>query len=352
MVSTVEWKDGKVRMIDQTRLPLEVVYQEYTDYRDVAHAITNLVVRGAPAIGVAAAMGVALGAQQLEGVTSAELIQKLRPVCERISSARPTAVNLVWAVNRMEAFAEKNKALSSEDLRSALVQEAIQIGVEDIEVNRTMGNYGAAFIQDGSTILTHCNAGSLATAGYGTALGLIYAAHEQGKTLRVYADETRPILQGARLTTWELMQEGIDVTLITDNMAGYFMQQGEIDLVIVGTDRTVSNGDVANKIGTYSVAVLAIEHGIPFYVAAPTSTIDFSLPSGDHIPIEVRAPEEVTRVFDKVQIAPEGVKAANPAFDVTPARFITAIITEKGAFRPEDLHKLNDPAADLEKIRL
>ena len=352
MIPTVEWKDGKVRMIDQTLLPLELVYRDYSDYREVARAIKDLVVRGAPAIGVSAAMGVALGAQSLQAKSTVELIEKLNPVCDEIASARPTAVNLFWAVDRMKAYAQKHKNLTPEDLKEALVQEAVQIGVEDIQVNRSMGKYGAEFVQENSTILTHCNAGSLATAGYGTALGVIYSAHEQGKQIRVFADETRPILQGARLTAWELMEEGIDVTLITDNMAGYFMQQGKIDLVIVGTDRTVANGDVANKIGTYSVAVLAKEHGIPFYVAAPTSTIDFSLPSGDHIPIEERPSDEVTHVFQKIQIAPKNVKVANPAFDVTPARYITAIITEKGVFRPEDIHHLKDPSADLDKIRL
>lgn len=352
MIPTVEWKDGKVRMIDQTLLPLEVVYNEYTDYREVTRAIKDLVVRGAPAIGVTAAMGVALGAQEIQSDSTADLLVKMKPVCDEIASARPTAVNLFWAIRRMQNFAEENKNLPVQELKKALIGEAVRMGEEDIQVNRAMGYFGAEFVREDDTILTHCNAGSLATAGFGTALGVIYAAHEQGKKIRVLADETRPILQGARLTAWELMQEGIDVTLITDNMAGYFMKQGRVDLVIVGADRTVANGDVANKIGTYSVAVLAREHKIPFYVAAPTSTIDFSLSTGEQIPIEERDPEEVTRVFGKVRIAPEGVKAANPAFDVTPSRYITAIITEKGAFRPEDLHHLNDPHADLEKIRI
>jgi methylthioribose-1-phosphate isomerase len=352
MIPTVEWKDGKVRMIDQTRLPGEVIYKEFTDYRDVTAAIRDLVVRGAPAIGISAAMGVALGAQGIEAETAAEFLDKLKPICDHLASARPTAVNLFWAIRSMAGFAEKHENLPVVELKGALIKEAIRMGEEDIAVNRAMGFFGAEFVKDKDSILTHCNAGSLATAGFGTALGVIYAAHEQGKRVDVFADETRPILQGARLTAWELKEEGIDVTLITDNMAGHFMKKGMIDLVIVGTDRTVANGDVANKIGTYSVAVLAKEHGIPFYVAAPTSTIDFDIPTGELIPIEERNPDEVTHVFNKVQIAPEGIKVANPAFDVTPARYITAIITEKGAFRPRDLRKLNDPEADLEKIRL
>jgi methylthioribose-1-phosphate isomerase len=297
-------------------------------------------------------MGVALGAQGIEAETAAEFLDKLKPICDHLASARPTAVNLFWAIRSMAGFAEKHENLPVVELKGALIKEAIRMGEEDIAVNRAMGFFGAEFVKDKDSILTHCNAGSLATAGFGTALGVIYAAHEQGKRVDVFADETRPILQGARLTAWELKEEGIDVTLITDNMAGHFMKKGMIDLVIVGTDRTVANGDVANKIGTYSVAVLAKEHGIPFYVAAPTSTIDFDIPTGELIPIEERNPDEVTHVFNKVQIAPEGIKVANPAFDVTPARYITAIITEKGAFRPRDLRKLNDPEADLEKIRL
>ncbi len=352
MVPTVEWKEGKVRLIDQTRLPREVVYIDYTDYREVTGAIRDLVVRGAPAIGVTAAMGVALGAQEIPGEQQEEFLARLQPVCEHLASARPTAVNLFWAIERMRQFAASQKELSVPDLKKALIEEAVRMGEEDIAVNRAMGAFGAEFVGDQATILTHCNAGSLATAGYGTALGVIYAAREQGKQVRVFADETRPILQGARLTAWELMEEGVDVTLITDNMAGHFMQKGRIDLVVVGTDRTVANGDVANKIGTYSVAVLAREHGIPFYVAAPTSTIDFSIPTGDGIPIEERNPREVTRICNQLEIAPEGVKVESPAFDVTPARYITAIITEKGAFRPEDLHKLNDPKADPESFRL
>ncbi len=351
MIPTVDWKQGKVILVDQTKLPLEVVFNEYSDYRDVTGAIRDLVVRGAPAIGVTAAMGVALGAQGIEAQDGKEFLKKLEPICNHIASARPTAVNLFWAIRRMQAFAECLKDQTVPRIKESLVQESIRMKEEDIAVNRAMGSYGAEFVQDGDTILTHCNAGSLATAGFGTALGVVYAAHERGRQIKVFADETRPILQGARLTAWELMQEGIDVTLITDNMAGYFMQKGMIDLVVVGTDRTVANGDVANKIGTYSVAVLAKEHGIPFFVAAPTSTIDFSLASGDLIPIEERDASEVTRVFDRVQVAPEGVRAANPAFDVTPARYITAIVTEKGAFRPEDLHQLQDPQADLEKLR-
>ena len=244
------------------------------------------------------------------------------------------------------------KILETGGLKEMLVEEASSILREDVAVNRAIGEYGAQFIRDGDTILTHCNAGSLATGGYGTATAPIRVAVEQGKRIKVFADETRPILQGARLTAWELMQDKIDVTLITDNMAGYFMKKGEIDLAIVGTDRTVRNGDVANKIGTYSVAVLCREHGIPFYVAAPTSTIDLDLPTGDHIPIEERGAHEVTMVFGKVNIAPEGVKVANPAFDVTPAKYITAIVTEKGAFHPRDIRKLGQKKIDLDAVRI
>ncbi|NOY53110.1 MAG: S-methyl-5-thioribose-1-phosphate isomerase [Deltaproteobacteria bacterium] len=352
MIPTVEWKAGKVRLIDQTKLPREVVYIDYSDYREVTAAIRDLVVRGAPAIGVTAAMGVALGAQGIDTEEREEFLRRLQPVCDHLASARPTAVNLFWAIERMRRFAAGQEGLSVPELKQALIDEADRMREEDIAVNRAMGRYGAEFVPDGATILTHCNAGSLATAAYGTALGVIYAAREQGKKVSVFADETRPILQGARLTAWELMEEGVDVTLITDNMAGHFMKEGRIDLVVVGTDRTVANGDVANKIGTYSVAVLAGEHGIPFYVAAPTSTIDFSIPTGEGIPIEERDPEEVTRICNQLEIAPEGVKVESPAFDVTPARYITAIITEKGAFRPEDLHFLNDPKADLDEVRL
>jgi methylthioribose-1-phosphate isomerase len=344
-------------MLDQRRLPGEVVYLACADYRAVAEGIKNLAVRGAPAIGIAAAMGVALGALGIRPETLPEnpfeaFCKALDPICDHLASTRPTAVNLFWGIERMKGVVRSHRGHSIPEIQELLVAEAQKILEEDIRVNKAMGSFGAPFIRDGDTILTHCNAGALATGGYGTALGVVRAAWEQGKRIQVFADETRPVLQGARLTAWELMQDGIPVTLITDNMAGYFMKKGMIDLCIVGTDRTVANGDVANKIGTYGVAVLAHVHGIPFYVAAPTSTIDLSIPSGEHIPIEERGPEEVTHILGKTRIAPEGVRVANPAFDVTPARYITAIITEKGAFHPRDIRKLADPKADLDAIRM
>lgn len=352
MIPTIEWKNGFVNMLDQTRLPIEIVYAECKDYQTVAKGIKELWVRGAPAIGIAAAMGIALGAQRIKAKSFDAFYEELTTICDHLASTRPTAVNLFWAIERMKEFVKKNKDEDIEAIKKKLIDESQKILDEDIEINKAMGKYGAEFIKDGDTILTHCNAGALATGGYGTALGVIRAAWEQGKRIKVFADETRPILQGARLTAWELMQDKIPVTLITDNMAGHFMKKGVIDLAIVGTDRTVANGDVANKIGTYSVAVLCKEHNIPFYVAAPTSTIDLSIPSGELIPIEERNPIEVTHIFGKTQIAPDNVKVANPAFDVTPARYITAIITEKGSFKPRDIRKLGGKVADLEKIRI
>ena len=340
MVPTIEWKDGIVRMLDQTRLPLEVTFFDCRTYHDVAKGIKDLIIRGAPAIGIAAAMGVALGAQEINTKNFKNFYDELEKVCNHIGSTRPTAVNLFWAINRMKEFTLSNKEKPIIEIKKVLIDEANRILQEDIEACKTMGRHGAQFIKDGDTILTHCNAGALATGGYGTALGVIRAAKEEGKEIKVFADETRPVLQGARLTAWELMEDGIAVTLITDNMAGYFMKKGMINLCIVGADRIARNGDVANKIGTYSVAVLAREHGIPFYVAAPLSTIDFNIPSGEHIPIEERNPAEVSHIFGKTQIAPSKVRILNPAFDVTPARYIAAIITEKGAFKPEDIGKL------------
>ena len=340
MVPTIEWKDGIVRMLDQTRLPLEVTFFDCRTYHDVAKGIKDLIIRGAPAIGVAAAMGVALGAQEINTKNFKNFYDELEKVCNHIGSTRPTAVNLFWAINRMKEFTLSNKEKPIIEIKKALIDEANRILQEDIEACKTMGRHGAQFIKDGDTILTHCNAGALATGGYGTALGVIRAAKEEGKEIKVFADETRPVLQGARLTAWELMEDGIAVTLITDNMAGYFMKKGMINLCIVGADRIARNGDVANKIGTYSVAVLAREHGIPFYVAAPLSTIDFNIPSGEHIPIEERNPAEVSHIFGKTQIAPSKVRILNPAFDVTPARYIAAIITEKGCFKPEDIGRL------------
>ncbi len=340
MIPTISWKDGKVCMLDQTKLPIEVKYIDCLDYKTVAKGIKDLWIRGAPAIGIAAAMGVALAAQEIKTRDFETFYKRLMPACDHLAKQRPTAVNLFWAIERMKKFALKHKDEKVTRLKEMLIEEAERVLTEDIAVNRAIGEYGAEFIRDGDTILTHCNAGSLATGGYGTATAPIRVAVEQGKRIKVFADETRPILQGARLTAWELMQDGIDVTLITDNMAGHFMKKGEVDLAIVGTDRTVRNGDVANKIGTYTVAVLCKEHGIPFYVAAPTSTIDLDMATGDMIPIEERGAHEVTEVFGKVCIAPEGVKVANPAFDVTPARYITAIFTEKGVFHPRDIRKI------------
>jgi methylthioribose-1-phosphate isomerase len=352
MVKTIEWLDDKVIMLDQSRLPLEVVYIECRDYLMVAEGIKKLWIRGAPAIGIAAAMAIALAAQEIEAVDHEGFMGKLEPVFTTLTATRPTAVNIQWAVARIRAFLKARRHEPVATLRKLLIEEALEILKEDIEVNKAIGRWGAQFIHDGDTVLTHCNAGSLATGGYGTATAPMLIAKEQGKKFQVIADETRPVLQGARLTAWELMQADIPVTLITDNSAGALMQRGEISLAIVGTDRTVLNGDVANKIGTYSVAVLCREHGIPFYVAAPMSSIDFSIACGDLIPIEERSADEVTHIFGSCRIAPEGVKVRNLAFDVTPAKFVTAIITEKGAFRPRDIKKLADDQASLEKIRI
>ncbi|MEI8356784.1 MAG: S-methyl-5-thioribose-1-phosphate isomerase [Deltaproteobacteria bacterium] len=326
---TIEMRDNKVIMIDQTRLPGEEIYNEYNDFKGVAEAIRGMVIRGAPAIGVAAAMGIALGAGEIITDTEKSFFRQLSNVCDVMAATRPTAVNLFWAIKRMKQVAEELRGSGLQKIREALKREAIRIEQEDVEICRAIGKNGDRLIKDSWTILTHCNAGGLATAGYGTALGVIRAAHEAGKNIKVFADETRPWLQGARLTAWELMKAGIPVTLIADNMAGYFMSRGEIDCCIVGADRIAANGDTANKIGTYSVAVLAKENGVPFYVAAPLSTFDFSLQTGAEIPIEERHSTEITHLAG-VHIAPEGVKVRNPAFDVTPARYITAIITEKG----------------------
>jgi methylthioribose-1-phosphate isomerase len=339
MFKTIEWTDDGVRMIDQTRLPREEVYLTCRDYREVAEAIRSMVIRGAPAIGVAAAMGVALGVKNSKAKTIVELRTEFNGIAETISRTRPTAVNLFWAVERMRRVFEGALAGPLPDaeklaaVKSRLVEEAQGVLAEDVAINRAMGQHGAALLPEVGTVLTHCNAGALATGGYGTALGVIRAAVSAGKKLQVFADETRPFLQGARLTAWELAQDGIPVTLITDSMAGHFMKQGEIKAVIVGADRIAANGDVANKIGTYSVAVLAHEHLIPFYVAAPISTLDLSLASGDLIPIEERASAEVTHLAG-FSIAPANVSARHPAFDVTPHRYVTAIITERGIARP------------------
>jgi methylthioribose-1-phosphate isomerase len=328
MFKTLEWTEDGVVMIDQRKLPGEELYPVFKTYQEVAQAIRDMVVRGAPAIGVAAAMGVALGAKQIETSDGQEFERRLGEICDTLAATRPTAVNLFWAIERMkQVFQQQAETGDLQKVKQALQAEAVRIHDEDVALNRRMGSFGAALL--GERVLTHCNAGALATAGYGTALGVIRAAVEQGKKIQVFADETRPFLQGARLTAWELQKDKIPVTLITDNMAGYFMQQGKIDCVVVGADRIAANGDVANKIGTYSVAVLAKENNIPFYVAAPISTLDLSLPSGERIPIEQRPSREVTHIQQSA-IAPEGVQVANPAFDVTPNRYVTAIITERG----------------------
>lgn len=328
MIKTVFWKNNKVVLIDQKALPLVEREVVCSNYRQVIAAIKDLTVRGAPAIGVAAAMGAALGAQTLSALPPERFKKKFEAICDEIAAARPTARNLFWALDRMKDRLTAAMAAGAKNQALILVAEAKSICTEDIEVNIRMGRNGSALIADGDRILTHCNAGALATAGYGTALGVIRAAREQGKKLHVYVDETRPVLQGARLTAWEMKKEKIPATLITDNMAGFLMQQGRIDKIIVGADRIAANGDTANKIGTYSLAVLARVHQIPFYVAAPLSTFDFSIKTGVDIPIEERAAAEVTTVRG-VRIAPKGISVYNPAFDVTPAALITAIITEK-----------------------
>ncbi|WHZ30037.1 MAG: S-methyl-5-thioribose-1-phosphate isomerase [Nitrospira sp.] len=337
MVPTVEWKDGAVRLLDQSRLPEVVEFLDCRDYQTVADAIRTLKVRGAPAIGVTAAMGVALGAQAINATEYSSFAPAVFKICDELAATRPTAVNLFWAIERMRRKLEPLRTQPVSAIKQALIKESQAILEEDIDLCKTMGRHGAELIRDGQTILTHCNAGSLATAGYGTALGVIRAAWEQGKKINVIADETRPVLQGSRLTAWELMQDHIPVTLITDNMAGALMKQGKIHLCVVGADRIAANGDVANKIGTYSVAVLAKAHHIPFYVAAPYSTIDLKTKSGADIPIEQRNPSEVTTIHGSHPVAPLNVTVYNPAFDVTPAELITGIITERGVFKPSDL---------------
>lgn len=326
---TIEWKDDKVFMIDQRKLPVEETYVECSDYKQVADAIRTMVIRGAPAIGVAAAMGVALGSLGVDAKTYEVFAQRMETVFQTLMETRPTAVNLRWALERMRGVMESNRTLEVPALQDRLRAEALTIREEDIAINKAMGRFGQELIQNGDTVLTHCNAGALATAGWGTALGVLYSAKEAGKKFDVIADETRPFLQGARLTAWELKKSGVPVTLITDNMVAALMRQKKIQRVIVGADRIAANGDVANKIGTYGVAVLARQHDIPFYVAAPLSTIDLKCLTGEQIPIEERNPEEVTNFFHQ-RVAPEGVKVINPAFDVTPHELVTAIITEKG----------------------
>jgi methylthioribose-1-phosphate isomerase len=329
MVETIEWTDAGVVMIDQRRLPLEETYVTCRTYEEMADAIRNMVIRGAPAIGVAATMGVALGVLQTD---PADLDRIFPAICETLAATRPTAVNLFWGIERMQQLYASLRGRPIAAIRARMVEEAKRVKLEDIAINRAMGRNGAPLVPDGKTVLTHCNAGALATAGYGTALGVIRAAVEAGKNIDVFADETRPFLQGARLTVWELLQDNIPTTLITDNMAGHFLRSGRIGCVVVGADRIAANGDVANKVGTYSVAVLAKENGVPFYVAAPISTLDLHLASGDGIPIEQRPPAEVTTMFG-TRVAPEGTAVENPAFDVTPNRYVAAIITERGVAR-------------------
>ena len=345
MIKTVEWTDEGVRMLDQRLLPTEEKYLTLRSYEEVAEAIKKMVVRGAPAIGVSAAMGLALGAKQSVGTSLADLEFDFNYMCEVMGATRPTAVNLFWAIERMRERLRRAKAETDdvEEAKQQLVDEAQRIFDEDIKANRRLGRFGGELLTDGSTVLTHCNAGALATAGdYGTALGVVRGARDMGKRVAVIADETRPFLQGARLTAWELSKDEIPVTLITDNMAGHVMKKGKVDVVVVGADRIAANGDTANKIGTYMVAVLAKQHDIPFYVAAPISTIDLFIPSGEEIPIEERDAREVTHMREH-RLAPEGIEVHNPAFDVTPHELITAIITDKGVARPpyqESLRRL------------
>jgi methylthioribose-1-phosphate isomerase len=344
MIQTLEWTESGVRFIDQTKLPTEETYVNCTTHEQVADVIRTMVVRGAPAIGVAAAMGIALGVRNSKAATADEMKPKLDQICDILGKTRPTAVNLFWAIRRMQDKFESLRMRPLTQIKQALIEEAQRMHAEDIAANRAMGRYGAALMPASGGVLTHCNAGALATCGYGTALGVIRAAVAQGKKIHVYADETRPFLQGSRLTAWELMKDGIPTTVISDNMAGAMMKQGKIAAIVVGADRIAANGDVANKIGTYTVAVLAKEHGIPFYVAAPFSTIDLATPDGGKIPIEQRNAREVTHIAGK-QMVPDGVPVENPAFDVTPAKYVTAIITERGIARAPYQESLNELAA-------
>ncbi len=336
VIETIEWTPDGVVMIDQTRLPREEVFVTCRNYVEVADAIRNMIIRGAPAIGVAAAMGVAIGVLQ-----SNDLEADMPVICETLAKTRPTAVNLFWAIERMRQLYNRINSQPIGQIRERMVAEAALVRAEDIAINEAIGRNGAGLVPDGKTVLTHCNAGALATAGFGTALGVIRAAVQAGKQIDVFADETRPFLQGARLTAWELQRDGIKTTLITDNMAGHFLKSGRIGCVVVGADRIAANGDVANKVGTYSVAVLAKENNVPFYVAAPISTLDLTLSSGDEIPIEERASKEVTHVGG-VHLAPDGIDVANPAFDVTPNRYVSAIITERGVARHPYIESLRD----------
>ncbi len=353
MIQTLEWTNGGVRFIDQTKLPTEETYVTCTTHEQVAEVIRTMVVRGAPAIGVAAAMGIALGVKNSKAETTEELKRDLDQICDLMGKTRPTAVNLFWAIGRMQEKFERVRIRTVAQIKQDLIEESQRMHAEDIAANQAMGLHGATLMPSQGGVLTHCNAGALATAGYGTALGVIRAAVEQGKKIHIYADETRPFLQGSRLTAWELMKDGIPTTVISDNMAGAMMKQGKIAAIVVGADRIAGNGDVANKIGTYTVAVLAKENGIPFYVAAPISTIDLECTDGSKIPIEQRNPREVTHIGGK-QMTPDGVTIENPAFDVTPAKYVTAIITERGIARApygESLGKMAGSEAKVESFR-
>jgi len=349
MIQTLEWTEHGVRFLDQTKLPTEETYVTCKTHQQVADVIRTMVVRGAPAIGVAAGMGIALGVSNSKAESTGDLKRDFDQICDIIGKTRPTAVNLFWAIRRMQGKFERVRVRPLSLIKQALIEEAQRMHAEDIAANQAMGRHGATLMPASGGVLTHCNAGALATAGYGTALGVIRAAVEQGKKIHVYADETRPFLQGSRLTAWELMKDGIPTTVISDNMAGAMMHQGKIKAIVVGADRIAANGDVANKIGTYTVAILAREHAIPFYVAAPISTVDLACADGSQIPIEQRNPKEVTHIAGK-QMVPDGVSVENPAFDVTPAKYVAAIITEKGIARPpfdNSLRKLATEEAEV-----
>src|SRR5262252_6261454 len=351
MIQTLEWTDQGVRFIDQTRLPSEEIYVTCTTHEQVADVIRNMVVRGAPAIGVAAAMGIALGVNNSKAESTGDLERDFDQVCDLIGKTRPTAVNLFWAIRHMQEKFERIRIRPVPQIKQTLIEEARRMHAEDIAANQAMGRHGATLMPAEGGVLTHCNAGALATAGYGTALGVIRAAVEQGKKIHVFADETRPFLQGSRLTAWELMKDGIPTTVISDNMAGAMMRQGKIKSIVVGADRIAANGDVANKIGTYTVAILAKEHGIPFYVAAPISTVDLATPGGEGIPIEQRNGKELTHIAGR-QMVPDGVAVENPAFDVTPAKYVAAIVTEKGIAKApyeESLRRLAGHEAEVHR---
>src|SRR6202161_2020111 len=348
MIQTLEWTDKGVRFIDQTKLPMEEVYVTCTTHEQVADVIRNMVVRGPPAIGVAAAMGIALGVSNSKAESNGELKRDFDQICDLIGKTRPTAVNLFWAIRRMQEKYERIRIRPIPQIKRELIEEAQRMHAEDIAANQAMGRHGATLMPSSGGVLTHCNAGALATAGYGTTLGVIRAAVEAGKKIHVYADETRPFLQGSRLTAWELMKDGIPTTVISDNMAGVMMQQGKIGAIVVGADRIAANGDVANKVGTYTVAVMAKEHGIPFYVAAPISTVDLATPDGSKIPIEQRNAREVTHIGGR-QMTPDGVGIENPAFDVTPAKYVTANITERGIARPPYDESLREFATQVQE---